>query len=105
MSVDGDDFRILTNAHYEFLCKQAGIPVHYCSESFSNDTTLASMIMKTLKRSMAAEYSRELSAKVIAGQRKIASQGFRNGGVAGYGLRRMLVGSERIPKHILASGE
>jgi len=24
-------------AHYEFLCKSAGIPVHYCAEPFSND--------------------------------------------------------------------
>ena len=73
------------SAHYEFLCKQAGAPVHYCSETFSNDTTLASMIIKTLKRSMAAEYSRELSAKVAAGHRRLASLGFRNGGIAGYG--------------------
>src|SRR5438045_1864347 len=48
------------SAHYEFLCKQAGAPVHYCSEIFSNECTLANMIIKTLKRSMAAEYSREL---------------------------------------------
>src|SRR4029453_19126677 len=24
-------------AHYEFLCKKAGIPVHYRSEQFAND--------------------------------------------------------------------
>lgn len=93
------------SAHYEFLCKQAGAPVHYCSEGFSNDYTLASMIIKTLKRSMAAEYSRELSGKVAAGTRRIASLGFRNGGVAGYGFRRLLVSAERAPKQFLGAGE
>jgi DNA invertase Pin-like site-specific DNA recombinase len=43
-------------AHYEFLCKAAGIPVHYCAEPFSNDLGLPNLIMKSLKRVMAAEY-------------------------------------------------
>jgi len=29
-------------AHYEFLCKHAGIPVHYCAEAFANDSSPAS---------------------------------------------------------------
>src|SRR6267154_6295824 len=49
------------SAHYEFLCKSAGIPVHYCAEMFGNDSSLSSLIMKSLKRAMAGEYSRELS--------------------------------------------
>ncbi len=48
------------SAHHEFLCKHAGIPVHYCAEMFPNDGTLPSSIFKALKRTMAAEYSREL---------------------------------------------
>ena len=48
------------SAHYEFVCKSAGIPVHYCAETFANDGTLPSLIMKALKRTMAGEYSREL---------------------------------------------
>jgi DNA invertase Pin-like site-specific DNA recombinase len=50
------------SAHYEFICRRAGIPVHYCAEQFENDATLPNAIMKTLKRTMAAEYSRELSS-------------------------------------------
>ena len=30
------------SAHYEFLCKVAGIPVHYCAEVFANDGSLPS---------------------------------------------------------------
>ena len=55
-------------AHYEFLCRSAGIPVRYCAEQFENDGSAASAIMKALKRTMAAEYSRELGVKVLAEQ-------------------------------------
>src|SRR5258707_12815415 len=48
------------SAHYEFICRQAGIEVHYCAEPFDNDGSSTATIMKHLKRVMAAEYSREL---------------------------------------------
>src|SRR5258708_1607912 len=92
-------------AHYEFLCKSAGVPVHYCAETFANDGTMPSLIMKALKRTMAAEYSRELGTKVFDGQKRLATLGFKQGGVPGYGLRRMLVDGNRRPKQQLASGE
>ena len=93
------------SAHYEFLCKSAGVPIHYCAETFANDGTLPSLIMKALKRTMAGEYSRELGVKVLAGQQRLARLGFKMGGRAGYGLRRVLVTPERTPKQILKFGE
>ena len=78
-------------AHYEFLCRASGVQVEYCAESFSNDGSIASSLMKALKRSMAAEYSRELSEKVRRGQACLAGMGFWQGGQPGYGLRRMLL--------------
>ena len=93
------------SAHYEFLCKSAGVPVHYCAETFANDGSLPSLIMKALKRAMAGEYSRELGVKVFAGQKRLAVLGFKQGGSPGYGLRRLLVSSDRTPKQSLASGE
>lgn len=92
-------------AHYEFLCKSAGVPIHYCAETFANDGTIPSLIMKALKRAMAGEYSRELGVKVLAGQKRLAQLGFKLGGRAGYGLRRMLVSPSRAPKQLLAVGE
>jgi DNA invertase Pin-like site-specific DNA recombinase/DNA-binding winged helix-turn-helix (wHTH) protein len=92
-------------AHYEFLCKSAGIPVRYCAEQFHNDGSLASSIMKTLKRTMAAEYSRELGIKVSAGQRRLALLGFRVVGKPGYGMRRMMVSSDGRRRLILKEGE
>lgn len=88
-------------AHYEFLCKRAGIPVKYCAEQFENDGTLPSSIMKALKRTMAAEYSRELGIKVFAGQQTLALLGYRVGGTAGYGLRRMMISADGRRKLIL----
>src|SRR5438270_606220 len=94
------------SAHYEFLCKSAGIPVHYCAEVFANDGTLPNMLLKALKRSMAGEYSRELGVKVFAGQRNVYLRGFRgSGGRPGYGLQRMLVSPEGNAKQLLAMGE
>lgn len=92
-------------AHYEFLCKAAGVQVHYCAEHFSNDGNLASLILKTLKRVMAAEYSRELSEKVFAGESRVARDGFRTGGQPGYGFRRVLVSTNKTPKGELGFGE
>lgn len=92
-------------AHYEFLCKSAGVPIHYCAEIFVNDGSLPSSIMKALKRVMAGEYSRELGVKVIAGQKRLAQLGFKQGGIPGYGLRRLLVSENRTPKQLLAHGE
>jgi DNA invertase Pin-like site-specific DNA recombinase len=93
------------SAHYEFLCKSAGVPVHYCAETFANDGSMPSLIMKALKRTMAGEYSRELGVRVLAGQKRLARLGFKQGGLPGYGLRRMLVSTDRQPKQGLATGE
>jgi DNA invertase Pin-like site-specific DNA recombinase len=92
-------------AHYEFLCRSAGIPVRYCAEQFENDGSLSSSILKALKRTMAAEYSRELGSKVSAGQRRLALLGFRVVGMAGYGLRRMMVSADGRRRLILKDGE
>jgi hypothetical protein len=54
-----------------------------------------------LKRKMAGEYSRELSVKVFAGQCRLIEKGFRQGGPAGFGLRRQLVDETGLDKTIL----
>ena len=93
------------SAHYEYLCKSSGVPVHYCAEIFTNDGGMAGAIMKALKRSMAGEYSRELSVKVRAGQTRVAQMGYKIGGTAPLGLRRLLLTPDGKPKQILAYGE
>lgn len=92
------------SAYYEYVLKQAGIKIHYCAEQFQNDGTMSSALIKTLKRTMAGEYSRELSVKVFAGQCRLIELGFRQGGPAGFGLRRHLVDQARNFKQILEDG-
>lgn len=93
------------SAYYEYRCRRAGIQVVYCAEQFENDGSPVSTIVKGVKRAMAGEYSRELSAKVFAGQCRLIELGFRQGGPAGYGLRRVLVDQSGSVKSHLARGE
>ena len=94
------------SAYYEFLCKRSGIRLHYCAEPFScDDASVMAALLKAIKRVMAGEYLRELSTKVVAGQCRIARSGYKLGGAAGYGLRRLLVSRDGVPKQILANGE
>ena len=93
------------SAHYEFLCKNAGIPIHYCAEEFQNDGTLPSTIFKVLKRTMAAEFSRELGVKVYKAQKRLVELGFRMAGTAGYGLRRQMISCDKRRQQKLKVGE
>ena len=93
------------SAYYEHTCKRAGIRVVYCAEQFENDGSPVSTIIKGVKRAMAGEYSRELSAKVFKGQCKLIELGYRQGGPAGFGLRRMLRDQKGDAKGLLARGE
>lgn len=93
------------SAYYEQLCKRAGIRVIYCAETFENDDSLLSALIKSLKRAMAGEYSRELSAKVFVGHCNLVRRGFWQGAPPGYGLRRLLLSADGAPKGILIRGE
>ena len=93
------------SAYYEHTCTRAGISVHYCAEQFENDGSPVSTIVKGVKRAMAGEYSRELSTKVFAGQCRLIEHGFRQGGPAGYGLRRQLIDQAKLAKAELLRGE
>ena len=92
-------------ATYEFLCRTAGCPVVYCAEQFANDLSASSSILKALKRTMAAEFSRELGIKSYEGEKRLAQMGYKMGGLAGYGLRRMLLSRKGERIRILKRGE
>lgn len=93
------------SAYYEYICKRAGINIIYCAEQFANDGTPFTTVMKSFKRTMAGEYSRELSNKVFIGQCRLIELGFRQGGTAGYGLRRALIDQQGNFKTLLKMGE
>lgn len=93
------------SAYHEFICRKNNIRVEYCAEQFNNDGSISANIIKAVKRGMAGEYSRELSKKVFIGQCRLIQLGYRQGGMAGYGLRRMLVNAAGAPLRILKLGE
>lgn len=93
------------SAYYEYTCYQAGIKIVYCAEQFTNDGTMVANIFKNLGRSMAGKTSWELSNKVFIGQCRLIEMGYRQGGTAGYGLRRAMLNPQHEIKAILKMGE
>jgi DNA invertase Pin-like site-specific DNA recombinase len=89
------------SAHYEFLCREAGIKLIYCEEPFLNDGTAMSSIVKQIKRIMAAEFSRELSDKVHFAHRTHAALGHHQGAPRPYGFRRVEVDAAGNPRAVL----
>ena len=92
-------------AFHEYVLKRKGIQVTYVAEQFENDGSPVSTIVKGVKRAMAGEYSRELSTKVFIGQCRLIELGFRQGGAAGYGLRRVMIDQHGEVKGELKHGE
>ncbi|RYE48797.1 MAG: recombinase family protein, partial [Hyphomicrobiales bacterium] len=93
------------SAHYEYICRRAGVAIHYCAEAFNNDGSMTGAVLKILKRAMAGEYSRELSTKIFRAQARLVERGYWVGAKAPYGLRRMLIDREGKPGAVLAAGE
>ncbi len=93
------------SAHYEYACRRAGVAIEYCSDGFANDGSLLATIIKGVKRSMAAEFSRELSAKISRGKLQLARHGFHQGGRPGFGLRRVLIDQSGTPRISLSEGD
>ena len=93
------------SAYYEYICRRAHVAVHYCAEQFENDGSAISTMLKGFKRFTAGEFSRELSVKVFHGQCRLVELGFHQGGMPGFGLRRLLRDAAGQPKGVLARGE
>ena len=93
------------SAYYEYLCRRAGITVEDRADGFENDGSPIATIVKGVKRAMAGEYSCQLSVKVFAGQCRLIELGFRQGGPAGFGLRRRLVDGAGASKGELSRGQ
>lgn len=90
-------------AHYEFLCRTAGVAVRYCAEDFGEG--YGGSIMKQLKRVMAGEYSRELSEKVRKSKRLSARLGHAPGGPCPFGLQRREFLADGSSRRVLARDE
>jgi len=92
-------------AHYEFICRSAGVKVEYCGEAFENDGSTSAVLIKHVKRIMAAEYSRQLSDRCVAGKRRVTLAGLVPGGATPFGLRRQAFNPDGSPGPVLQVGE
>lgn len=93
------------SAFYAHLCARSGVEIIYCAEPFQDYDGVLATIVKSVKRAMAAEYSRELSTKVFNGQAAIVRRGFRAGATAGYAFERWVVDEAGVRKRRLQPGQ
>lgn len=82
---------------------QQWVDVTYVGEQFDNGPS--GSIIKQLKRVMAGEYSRELSAKVKHAKRRNAALGLHQGGPCPFGVARLEERPDGSPVRVLARGE
>ena len=76
-----------------------------CEKDLALTSNIADRIMTLLRDESASDYCRQLSQKVWVGQCNLVTKGFRQGGVAGYGIRRMLLDEKGFPKQELTMGQ
>jgi DNA invertase Pin-like site-specific DNA recombinase len=92
-------------AYYEYHCRLHGAAVVYVAEVFGSEVNPISALLKSMKRAMAAEYSRELASKVRAGQHQTVSLGFQMGRLPALGYRRCSVSSDGHRRVMLENGQ
>jgi DNA invertase Pin-like site-specific DNA recombinase len=85
------------SAFYEVLCRRNGVDIVYCAEAFQNDRSPLTAVIKAIRRAEAANFSRDLSAKVFNGQCNLARRGYSQGGPAPYGLSNVVVRDDGKP--------
>ncbi|CNI33406.1 resolvase family site-specific recombinase [Yersinia intermedia] len=91
--------------HYSHLLRKNGVKIIYCAEPFSEEHPEMFMLGLSFSRHGAASYSRNLSEKVFRGQVNLIQKGYHQGGMPGYGLRRLLIDEHHVPKGVLKFGQ
>lgn len=92
-------------AYYEYHCRLHGVQVIYVSESFANDHAPATVLLKSMRRVMAAEYSRDIAFKSRAGQQRVVDMGFQMGPLPSLGYRRCSVSANGSRRVLLQHGQ
>ncbi len=91
--------------YYRMSLERNGVICQACDKPLTMTTTIADRIMTMLKDESASDYCRQLSQKVFIGQSNLILKGYRQGGPAGFGLRRMLLTETGEPKQELVMGQ
>lgn len=91
--------------YYRMQLERKGVICQACDKPLTMTSTIVDRIMTMLKDESASDYCRQLSEKVFIGQCNLILKGYRQGGPAGFGLRRMLVDEHGKPKQELVIGQ
>jgi len=91
--------------YHRMRLERKNVMCQSCEKPLTLTSNIADRIMTLLRDESASDYCRQLSQKVWAGQCNLVTKGFRQGGVAGFGLRRMLLDEIGRPKQELAMGQ
>ena len=93
-------------AMYQYQCTKRGKKLIFIDKGMPrDDQALITHLQTSIERYMAADYSRQLSSKVFFGAAKISEQGYSAGGIACYGMSRLLLDATKQPIRILKFGE
>jgi DNA invertase Pin-like site-specific DNA recombinase len=87
----GRFFDVDEGAFFEVLFLGHGVRTVYCEEVFTSDTSPMASLLKSVRRVMASEYSRDRSRLVRYAQSRATRLGFMAGGPPPYGMRRAMV--------------
>ena len=90
---------------YRMLLERKNVLCHPCDKPLTLTNNIADRIMTLLRDESASDYCRQLSQKVWVGQCNLVTKGYRQGGIAGFGLRRMLLDEEGNKKQELSTGQ
>ncbi|CAG0926538.1 Resolvase YneB [Planctomycetaceae bacterium] len=77
--------------YYEFICRSHGVQVLYVDESFGPEQSPYALLLKSVKRAMAAEFSLEKARVVRSSHSRLVRQGFWPSGSVPYAMKRVLV--------------
>src|SRR5271169_6392462 len=93
------------SATYSAECKKHGKQVIYTTLGMPRPDDPLYPVYVQFERFRAAQYSKELSAKVFHGCIKVSQQGYWAGGKPPYGFERLLLDEARKPVQVLAPGQ
>ncbi len=93
------------STYWEYHFRRFGVAVTYISDQAINDRSLAGRLTKKIKQELATEESHKQSLRVRERSKLRAAEGYRVGGFAPYGFKRLLVDQAGQAIRPLENGE
>jgi DNA invertase Pin-like site-specific DNA recombinase len=91
--------------YHRMRLERKNVVCQSCDQPLTLASNIADRIITLLRDESASDYCRQLSQKVFNGQCNLIMKGYRQGGPAGFGLRRMLLDESGKPKQELTVGQ